>query len=544
MQRRPGRIAILAAIAALVASAAAPETSADPILKAAGSRLVPNAPWLDHRVAAGASRAPAYQPLVSPSDLPSGGSSVAPAPELTVNVSSVPIGTPRRPGFVGLSIEFRTLHSYAGTNPASVDPVFLALMRGLNPGQAPVLRIGGNSTDQKWWPTKGITPPAGVSFGLSPRWLRLARAVATDLRTRLILGINLAAGMPDLAAAEGRAFLSGIGRSRIAEFEIGNEPDAYHEFAWYHRFGQPVYSRGPAYSFQDYIHEFTRWRQTIPAMPLAGPAFAQGTWMGDLQAFLALEPQLRLVTYHRYPLRSCEHNPELGDYPSIPNLLSDAASSGLAQRVAPYVATAHAGGLPFRLDELNSASCEGRFGVSNTFASALWALDALFNLDSVGVDGVNIHTLPGTAYQPFQTFQSGSRWSASVLPLYYGLLAFTRAFPAGAHLLELSQPSGPVKVWATEGRDGRLHVVVINKDPVTPYLVRLHIPGVQAPLSSESLTAPSLSSTSGVTLGGQSFGARTTTGVLAPDPHPGSVPSLLGYYTVPAPAGSAVLLTR
>ena len=36
-------------------------------------------------------------------------------------------------------------------------------------------------------------------------------------------------------------------------------------------------------------------------------------------------------------------------------------------------------------------------GVSDTMASALWALDALFYLDSQDVDGVNLHSYPGSS---------------------------------------------------------------------------------------------------------------------------------------------------
>ena len=51
---------------------------------------------------------------------------------------------------------------------------------------------------------------------------------------------------------------------------------------------------------------------------------------------------------------------------------------------------------------MNSASVHaGKRGVSDTFASALWVLDTLFNLAAVGVDGVNVHTLPGAAYELF-----------------------------------------------------------------------------------------------------------------------------------------------
>src|SRR6202044_1846291 len=131
--------------------------------------------------------------------------------------------------------------------------------------------------------------------------------------------------------------------------------------------------------------------------------------------------------------------------------------SGLAQSIEPYVSYAHAHGLAFRVDEMNSAAlarCLGRSGVSATFSSALWALDTLFNMAAIGVDGVNVHTLPGAAYQLFTFTHSRGSWQASVRPEYYGLLMFSQAFPPGAVLLPVAAPAGPVKVWATRAPDG------------------------------------------------------------------------------------------
>ena len=43
------------------------------------------------------------------------------------------------------------------------------------------------------------------------------------------------------------------------------------------------------------------------------------------------------------------------------------------------------------MTELNSVTCGGLRGVSDSFATALWAPDALFEMLRAGVDGVNIH---------------------------------------------------------------------------------------------------------------------------------------------------------
>jgi Glycosyl hydrolase family 79 C-terminal beta domain len=464
---------------------------------------------------------------------------------LFASVSNTASGQAMAPGFIGLSLEYQALHLYTGRDPAAINPVFLQLVRQLAPGQAPVLRIGGDSTDQTWWPIRGVIPPGGITYALTKGWLRTTHAVAAALGAHLILGVNLAADRPALSAAEARALVEGIGTRYIEALEIGNEPNLYAMFPWYRdRRGRLFYARGRHYNLSAMTNDFTQWSTVLPNLPLAGPALSAPGWMSGLAGFLAAEPRVRVVTYHRYPLRACVNDPTSPLFASIPNLLSDSSSSGLAQAVAPYAAVAHARGLAFRLGELNSASCRGRLGVSNTFASALWALDTMFNMASVGVDGVNIHTLPGAPYELATYTQFPGAWQAFVHPEYYGLLMFAQAFPPGARLLPVTAPSGPVKIWATQASDGTIRVVLINKDTTSAHSVQLQLPGGEAGASLEWLQAPSASSTTGVTLGGQTFGAQTTTGSFAGPESTVPVYPSLGPYSIELPPASAVMLTR
>jgi hypothetical protein len=426
--------------------------------------------------------------------------------------------------------------------------VFVQLLRNLaSPaGQPLVLRIGGDSTDATWWPVSGITPSAGVRYALTPAWLASARSLAAAVPAKLILGVNLAANQPRLSAAEASALLSGIGPDDVDALELGNEPDVYGVFPWYTTSHGAVYSRRPGYSLNSYINEVRRWDAGLPGLPLAGPAVAELPWLSGIPALLDAAPRLRIVTVHRYALQGCSDNPSSPSYPSVANLLSDRSSWGLAAALAPYVAVAHSHGLQFRVDELNSAAqagCLGRTGVSNTFTSALWMLDTLFDLASVGVDGVNVHSLPGAGYELF-TFSRASTggWHAFVHPDYYGMLMFSQAFPAGARLLPVSAPAGPVKVWATLAPDGRTRVTLINQDS-QPHRVELQLPPSAAPAELEWLRGPSATATSGVTLGGQTFGLETNTGQLAA-PALQPVSQLLGDYSIELPAYSAALLTR
>ncbi len=462
---------------------------------------------------------------------------------LALTVEQSVAGRPIAPGFVGLSLEFQALPAYVGSDPAHPNPVLIQLIRNLAPGQSPVIRIGGDSTDRTWWPIAGRAQPAGVTYRLTQAWLASARALASALGARLILGVNLAAGDPAIASAEATEFLRAIGSRYIEALEVGNEPDLYGRDPWYRNLaGKTVFARPRGYSLQSYIADFSRWRSSLPRVPLAGPASAWLGWMYPLDHFLAAEPGLGLVTFHRYPLRRCNQSADSPLYGSIPNLLGDFASKGLAQAVAPFVAVAHAHGLAFRVDETNSVSCHGMPGVSNTFASALWALGTLFDLAQAGVDGVNIHTFPGASYQLFD-FRAGNTWSATVEPEYYALEAFAQAAPVGSRLLNVVAPGGPVKQWATLAPDSTTRLVLINYDTKAAHAILIKPPRAAGVASIERLTAPSASATNGVELGGRSLGAETSTGTATGPARPSYLFPGGGQYAFTMPPGSAAVLT-
>jgi hypothetical protein len=449
------------------------------------------------------------------------------------------------PGFIGLSIEFSALPAYAGTDPNAVDPVFEQLIRNLAPGQRPVLRIGGDSTDRSWVAVPGLGQPPGVTYTIDDRWLQTAGALARALDAEMTVGINLEVNSPRVAGVEAEAMLDAIGRSSLAALELGNEPELYSVFPWYRRNGHGVKGRGPGWNVARYIRDFARIARALPAdIPLAAPATGAPSWWERLGQMAAAAPRVRVATVHRYPLNRCFSPLDSPTYPTIPNLLDNLSSEGLADSIADVTRTAHARGLSLRVDEFNSVACSGKRGVSDTFASALWALDASFAMARVGVDGVNVHTFPGGIYQPFRLREAGGRWRAGVRPEYYGLMLFARAAPAGARLLRVSgSPGAQLRPWVTRAPDGTIHAVLINDSLHRPENVALRIPGASGPAALERLRAPRVTSKTGVTLGGQSFGAQTTTGRLTgPGVHLTVAPHA-GSYLVRVPAASAAMLT-
>ena len=130
-----------------------------------------------------------------------------------------------------------------------------------------------------------------------------------------------------------------------------------------------------------------------------------------------------------------------------------------------------------------------------------------------------------------------------VHPEFYGMVMFAQAAPPGSRLLQVASavPAG-VKLWATRA-GATIHVVVINKRLAGAQTLSLRIAAARGTATVEQLRAPSAGATSGVTLGGQTFGAATTSGVLAgPVAHDTLAPSG-GAYTVTVPAASATMLT-
>jgi hypothetical protein len=463
---------------------------------------------------------------------------------LLVAIGESPTGSAMPQGFLGVSLEYQAVHVYTGRNPAALNPVLLQLLRNLAPGQTPVIRIGGNSADATWWPMRGVIPPGGIAYRLTRGWLRTTQALARTLGAQLILGINLAGGRPDIAATEARALLQGIGSRSIQGFEIGNEADLYGRLPWYHDSRhRAIYSRRGSYNIAAFTQEFSAWRGALGGVPIIGPTFANLSWMVGFDGFLTSEPGLALATFHRYPLRGCFVGPNDPSYATIPHLLSDFSSSRLARAVAPYSAVAHAHGLQFRLDEMNSVACAGKKGVSDTFASALWILDTLFQMRAAGVDGVNVHTLPRSGYELFSFSRPGGTWQADVHPEYYGMLMFGQAYPPGARPLPVSGAAGQVKVWATRAADGTTHTVMINKDLTAAHSVLLAT-GRGGAASLERLTATSAAAIADVTLGGQSFGGQTLTGALAQAPRASTIHSLTGLYSISLPPSSAAMITQ
>jgi hypothetical protein len=476
--------------------------------------------------------------------------------EVSVSVSSASVARPLPQGFLGIAIEFRTVTSWEPGGSTPPDPVLAELVHNLKPIGRPSIRVGGESTDRSWWPTVGVPQPLGVTFTLGPAWGQALKQLAVSTDARLLLGVNLEANRPLLDQNEAQQYLNVLGRHYIDSLEIGNEPDLYPLIPWYElvdgkvepwyvHSGTPVYARKPTYGPTQFGQELARTLSVLPKLPEAGPETGHPEWMQQFVNEIRLRGLPMTLTSHAYGLNQCVKDPAAPSYPTVPNLLTLFASrENMLGDDVPYISLAHADGGRFRVDEMGSVTCDGHAGVSDTMASALWALDALFYLDSQGVDGVNLHSFPGSSNGLFDLTRVNGTWGATVHPLYYGALMFAQAAPEGSRLLTVrDDDESQLRAWSTMGTDHKVRVLLINDSLQSPGQITVHSPtgwGSQA-ASVERLLAPGAIATTDITLGGQRF-APGSDGVLAA-PLTETVSPRGGAYTVTLAPGTAALLT-
>jgi hypothetical protein len=435
-------------------------------------------------------------------------------------------------GFLGMATSFSTISVLEG-RPTDPDVAFQHLLENLSPGAPFQLRLGGVSADTSWWAVPGMKKPRYLST-LTPQWGANLKSLLTTVGGRVILGVNLEEDPdinPAIATAEVSDFNRYVGTNLIDAFELGNEPE-------YWPLSVVAGGRGHD-TIAAYGKKFSQIAGQLGGAPLAGPASVGKVWLGELGTVLNhLPSHLTVATVHLYPLKNCS----LGAHPLLSQLLAPPSIQGLAESAHGMVKAAAAHGEPLRVDELNGITCGGKAGLSNSFGEALWALNVLPALWKAGVQGVNYQTVDGLLNQVITARHSGSGWRVSVEPVYYGLLAFAQAAPAGSRLLNVSQTGVPhVYRFAVRAPDGSERVVLTNVGSVTRTL-GVRASGMHGPGSLSLLTARSLTATGGVTLGGQTVSSHT--GELSRTPRVTRVrPSGKRTYTVRVPAHAAAILT-
>jgi hypothetical protein len=418
-------------------------------------------------------------------------SSGDPPVTVAISVDTRHPGAPVPPQFLGLSFE---LSSLGQLGALATHGDLVALLRAFGPG---LLRFGGVSADTRVAWTEGrAVRPAWASSVLGPGELRLLAQLATRTGWHVLLTLGLAHYNARAAAREVAAAKRALG-PWLSGIEVGNEPDAYE----HHRL-RPLPWTSAQYAEQvaGYRHAIARVARDVA---IAGPDASGSHAFADWGASEVRSVRPALLTGHHYPL-GCAATPP----PSIERLLSVRVRREEAASLARYMSVSRRSGIRLRLDEANSVSCGGVAGVSNTFASALWAVSYIAKTMAAGVSGINLHGNPGrcSGYSPLCA-ATPARLTAGALvaqPEWYSLLLASRLIGERPVRTKVATPHPNLSVTGLLGPHRRLQFVIIDDEPPgrDPTALSLHVGGHYRAASVLSLTAPGPAATSGVQLGG------------------------------------------
>jgi hypothetical protein len=429
--------------------------------------------------------------------------------------------------FLGLSFEAAALTQLGGYAERGD---LVTLLRSLGPG---VLRFGGITSDENVAWSEGGAPPPWASSTIGPAQLRAIGRLARRSGWRVLLTVGLAHYEPQAAAAEVAAARRALG-PYLQAVEIGNEPEAYANHGF----------RSPPWLPQEYEEEVSDYREVIaarsPGVPIAGPdSTGSGSFMewGYAEG-LAQAPVL--LTGHHYPL-GCSQSP------SIEALLSPAMRGREQKSLETYMAVSRLTGIPLRIDEAGTVSCGGVPGISNTFASALWASGYITQAMADGAAGINLEGNPNNCggYTPVCAVSPAAAAAGRLTaePSFYALLmarSLVGYRPLPTTLTGQGEPN--VQALALLGPRRTVKLLVCDYEPSGSPLLDLSVGVGSGPRRAQvlSLAGPGQQATAGVTLGERRVPASGSW------PEPRRLPAASvrgGYVSLSMAPSTAVLVT-
>jgi hypothetical protein len=229
--------------------------------------------------------------------------------------------------------------------------------------------------------------------------------------------------------------------------QFGNEPDLFRHHD----------QENKPWTFDEYLAKWNSFRaafhEKLPEVAVAGPdtAFNQ-MWV---KRFLHDVPnKVVMATSHYYP-----EGPPADPNMTIDLLLHPGARFDSSCREA--IESAKTASLPFRMTEGNSCYNAGKQGVSDTFASALWAADYCLQMASLGCVGVNLHGGANGYYSPIVgSIESGF----TTRPEYYGLMLAQQFAGRSLHGTTLDAHGANVTAYAAAAEGATIILAVLNKD--------------------------------------------------------------------------------
>ncbi|KAI0673206.1 glycoside hydrolase superfamily [Trametes maxima] len=470
------------------------------------------------------------------------------------------LSIPQRGDFWGFSIEMSVVQQVIGKNASFIQVPFLNLLGTVVERAGRVrVRVGGNTQETATLvdslADNAIIEKAKSQITVStadqtptllytPELLHLLSNVSALVNAKWYLGIPMNdTSNLRLQIAEAADAILG---DNVLGYQVGNEPDLYADHG----------HRPPNYNQTDYYNEFGVVMNAVQQdakikhkSNLIAPSL-QGTWnpedlfaTGFLDSYAS---SLDVIAMEHYPDQNCAAEFPTGGFGSIkdpqtvfPNYLTHASGQNM---VKPYLNTAGIAqglGKEFMMFETNTASCGGFPGVSDSFASALWAVDYGLQMAYSNFTGALLHVGgQNVSYNPFTPPPTNlsvfDQWTVG--PVFYSTLFMAEA-------LGTTNTSRVVDLFANGGNEftpaygiyedhALARVALVNfmngQDGQGAYNVTLSVGGVQVGEPNDTpaqvkvkwpptptltsfrryLLAPSVSEKDHITWANQTFGGR------------------------------------
>jgi len=395
----------------------------------------------------------------------------------SVSFSATNAGVPVNPAFCGLSYEKSDL---TGNLFVAADRSLLGMMSHLGAG---VLRIGGASVDSTCWNGVSNCPP--ITAAEVNAFAGFVNALPTNWS--VIYGINQVSNTAANCAAEAAYAANALG-SRLLGFEIGNEPDLYHD-----------YYRTNTYNYANFLSEWQPFAaaitNSVAGAILTGPATSYNV-SGYTLPFITNEANMiSMVTHHYYRDSAANSTATMAELLTL--------DTNLPVTVGKIVTAAGAFDLPvgFRMDEAGSFSGGGNTN-SAQYGSALWAVDVMFTIAINGGQGINFHG-GGSGTSSYTPIADNGTSVVQARPEYYALKLFALAAHGNALPAVISPaPAINFAAFGIRYANGALGAVLNDKDATNGVQVNLNLGTNVAAAQAMVLTGPALNATNGFTLGG------------------------------------------
>ncbi|WP_426978388.1 hypothetical protein ACQCSU_03970 [Pseudarthrobacter sp. O4] len=423
---------------------------------------------------------------------PPAGSPLEKVEPLKVDVSKDLVGTSLNKGLTGISLEATDL---ADPDLSSDNASMVKLLKEID---QPVLRFGGNAVDRRFfWTSSNEALPSNYrgdkahpAEAVGPAELTRVKTLLDATDARVSLTVDLGHYDPN-RAADMVKHASEIFGDRLLSITIGNEPNGF------------VFNdvKTDGYSLDQYIRELKDYAKAIyavaPNVPISGPgAYDQKWWQPFVDADI---PQKKILTFHNYPLYSCDGSDPKGS-PTMSNLMSRLMHDRAADYQQAALKVGQAAGLETWLPETGIAACPGSNETSRTHASALWTADYALNAAQLGITRIGFHSsmLSCKGGPPMSAI-----CSAGAYPLGNGQMSGRANFFGISMVAELeagkfmkldSSGGGLAYSYALQNADGSTSVVIVNEnDPekAAQTDVTLNLPGRPLTGTMTQLTGPS-----------------------------------------------------